>query len=48
VLRNWGEALSSRGRGGEGRAKLGAALELFKEMTLEREADEVAAQLTTG
>ena len=45
VLRGWGEALRSAGRNAEGDERLRAALTLFEEMGLAREAAEVNVEL---
>jgi tetratricopeptide (TPR) repeat protein len=48
VLRDWGEALQRVGRTAEGDTQLQAAVGLFDELGLEREAAEVRAALGTG
>jgi tetratricopeptide (TPR) repeat protein len=47
ALRDWGHALSSLGRGEEGKEKLRRALALFEEMGIEREARELTEELVT-
>jgi tetratricopeptide (TPR) repeat protein len=48
VLRDWGYALRSIGRLDEGNAKLRAALGILDELGIEREAEEVRAQLAVA
>jgi tetratricopeptide (TPR) repeat protein len=46
VLRDWGDALRSLGRGDEGNQRLREGLALFDELGITREAEEVRAKLT--
>jgi tetratricopeptide (TPR) repeat protein len=48
VYRGWGEALRAMGRAAEGDEKLRAALALFEELSIEREAGEVREELAAA
>jgi hypothetical protein len=48
VLRDWGNALRATGEEAEARQKLEAARALFEEIGLEREANEVRAELAAS
>ena len=48
VLRGWGTALLASGQHEEGRDRLERARQLFLEMGIEREAEELRRQLSTA